>query len=190
MLKSWLILDCDNICHAVRHTPAGQLDNGITYGFLRSLRAMLRDFAPAQPVFCFDSKNSLRKQLAPNYKSTRTAKLEAASEEEQQSLTEFRKQRSLLRGKYLPALGYVNVLSQEGYEADDLIAAVVYGLFPKETAVIVSSDQDLYQLLSDRVNIWKPIPKKLYTKKDFQKDYSLDPVQWASVKAIAGCTGS
>ena len=58
-----------------------------------------------------------------------------------------------------------------------------------DRAVVVSSDTDLYQLLSTRVSIWKPHKKEIYTSKDFSRDYyNLDPIQWVQVKALAGCT--
>lgn len=189
MSKSWLLLDCDNLCHAVHHSPAGKLDNGVIYGFLRSVRALLRDFSPSQPVFCFDSKSSLRINSFPEYKITRRiAKEKELSEEETETLISFYQQRSALRKLHLPALGYNNVFQQKGYEADDLLAAIVEQIPKTEDIILVSSDKDLYQCLSKRVMMWKPIPKKIYGEGDFRRDYQdLDPCQWPSVKAIAGC---
>ena len=56
--------------------------------------------------------------------------------------------------------------------------------------VIVSTDQDLWQLLSgDRVTVWNPRTKKMLTEQAFRERWGIGPSQWADVKAIAGCPG-
>jgi DNA polymerase-1 len=51
----------------------------------------------------------------------------------------------------------------------------------------VSSDSDLYQLLSPKVTIWNPIKKTIFNLKSFQDKYRISASMWADVKAIAGC---
>jgi 5'-3' exonuclease len=88
----------------------------------------------------------------------------------------------------LPGMGFKNVFDQNGYEADDLIAWIV-NRFP-ENYVIVSSDEDLWQLLRKErgleISQWNY--KELMTEEKFTKKYGLHPRQWAEVKAIAGCS--
>jgi 5'-3' exonuclease len=102
----------------------------------------------------------------------------------------FHNQLTRLREKYLPYMGYRNIVWQDGYEADDLIAALCKRFTPKskDDAIIVSSDADLFQLLSNpRVSIWNPQKKVLLTGEKFREKYGIDPTMWASVKAVAGC---
>lgn len=48
---------------------------------------------------------------------------------------------------------------------------------------------DFYQLLSKRVMIWHPVKREAVTRKSFKRKYGIHPKQWATVKAIAGCSG-
>ena len=120
MSVDWLFLDCDNLCWSIFYTPAGKLEKGIVYGFLRSLRWLLKEFSPAKPVFCFGSKNRKRREIYSEYKASFDTKLDECSDEDREALAIFSQQRSLLRTEYLSELGYVNVLQEKGYEADDL----------------------------------------------------------------------
>jgi 5'-3' exonuclease len=56
-----------------------------------------------------------------------------------------------------------------------------------DEAIIVSSDQDLYQLLHDRVRIWNPTKAKMITVGSFMKEWTIMPHEWVRVKACAGC---
>ncbi len=77
-------------------------------------------------------------------------------------------------------------MEEPGYEADDLIAQACQQLPEEDQIVIVSNDQDLYQLLSDRVSIFK---KGDYYRADhFWNDYDIEPAMWPRIKAVAGCS--
>jgi 5'-3' exonuclease len=94
-----------------------------------------------------------------------------------------------IREILLPVMGFVNNFQQSGYEADDLIAHIAMRI-PDDT-VIVSTDNDLLQLIHhDRF-----CPIRFYNFKgitdevEFRKAmFGLDPIKWAMVKAIAGCS--
>lgn len=69
-----------------------------------------------------------------------------------------------------------------GYECDDLIADIIrknQGDF-----IIVSNDDDLFQLLDENVSIFRS--HILYTLNDFIKEYGISPPIWANVKAMCG----
>ncbi|GAG21103.1 unnamed protein product, partial [marine sediment metagenome] len=74
-----------------------------------------------------------------------------------------------------------------GYEADDLFAGYTRQHKDKQY-VIVTNDEDIYQLLNHNVAMWmlrkKPI---LFTVEDFIDKYGIDPGQWATIKALGGC---
>jgi len=58
--------------------------------------------------------------------------------------------------------------------------------------MIVSGDEDLYQLLLDTrfysISIYDIKKEKIFTATDFKEKYGLDPIQWAKVKGMGGCT--
>jgi DNA polymerase I len=179
-----LVIDCNNLCYRALHTVGG-LDNGIVFGFMSQMLTLTRQLKSSQIVFCWDSRKSYRKEQVSNYKEK-----PPRAETEQQELEEAFLQFVKLRKEVLPALGFKNVLMQTGYEADDLMAHVVQR-FPGNY-IIVSGDEDLYQLLyEDRfisTKIYQPIKKKLVTTNGFFKKYGIMPDKWSEVKALAGCS--
>ncbi len=202
MNKRWLILDCNFLCHRLKHSMGGlSHDNsptGVIYGFLKSIPLYQEKFDTPHIIFCWDSKTSKRKEIFPGYKSNRVDRLEKMNNEEIIFEDEFRYQMKMLRKKYLRMIGFRNVFCQKGYEADDLIASVcdslsksaelTYGTLQAE-AIILTSDHDLYQCLSPQVSIYDPNKRKRTTYQKFQKEYGLTTEEWWMMKAIAGCSG-
>lgn len=183
MKRLWLLFDAPNLLHRSWH--AGRRDAGLAeLLFLQEVRRLAEQFGTTDVAFCFDGPPLLRKKLLPGYK------------ERPPLPPEERVARRLLANRLdelydltLPGLGCGNVFWAQGYEADDLIASAVSGLPPADTAVIVSSDQDLWQLLRpDRVVCYNPHSKATLTDEAFRSAWhGLAPKQWAVVKALAGC---
>jgi DNA polymerase-1 len=185
-----LIIDCNFLCYRSMYSMEGLSHNekqvGVIYGFMRQLLKLSQDFNTANIVFCWDSRQSYRKLIYPDYKGNRRGNL---TEEQVDDLALAHTQFEDLRNKILPYMGFRNIFHQTGYEADDLISWIC-ARFPAET-IIVSSDKDLYQLLfQDRFN-----PVKMFTFKSMMDEehftrnwYGLKPVDWMNVKSIAGCS--
>ena len=185
-----LLLDCNGMCHALRHTMEGLThrgqETGIIYGFLMQLLALRKRFHPWLFVFAWDSQSSLRKQISKEYKANRSSVMASKEEEESRRLA-FR-QFDLLREEILPVLNLDRWnFRVDGYEADDIIADVVRRC--EGTKVIVSQDHDLYQLLSKDCSMYSTKTRREYIRRDFQIEYGIDPERWPAVKAVAGCPG-
>lgn len=185
----YLLFDVNNLCHRAFHTT-GSLSHkgivtGVLFGVFRDILFLQELHQTENIIFCFDSGESIRKSIYPAYKANRKPPL---TEKEAEAKETLYQQIEKLRTKWLPALGYRNILQDMGYEADDLIASVCVDLHSTDEAVVVSSDQDLYQLLSGRVRIWNPHKKKTITIQSFKKEYGIHPYHWPKVKAIAGCS--
>ena len=160
---------------------------GVLYGFFRDLRKLIELYPAARMVFCFDSRRSLRKDMRATYKASRSGDLMDADEAE--ARRQLHKQLDDLREQYLRVLGYKNVFQQDGYEADDLVASVCHCMDRSDRAVILTSDNDMWQLLSSRrVVIQSPKDLAYLTEEMFVKKWGLRPCQWAEVKAMAGCS--
>lgn len=188
----WLVLDVSNLCYRALYTT-GQLSfdgqaTGVMYGMFRDVMNLQTLFNTDRVVFCFDGGYDNRLEIYPEYKQRRRIIRESLSADEQQVKIALREQIDLLRTQYLYDAGFVNVVYQEGFEADDLIASICHGLGKDEKAIVVSTDQDLWQLLSCRVLIWNPVKKKSITEESFSAEWGISPSQWADVKAIAGCS--
>lgn len=180
-----ILFDCSNICYRAAF-QTGQLDNGVIYGFFRQVVAIADKIRDNRLVFTWDSRESKRKKLFPDYKAKRNNN--GPSLEEHQ-FAQF----DQLRERWLPRLGLSNNFQAEGYEADDIMAWICKTYLPQdpeERIWIVSSDEDLYQLLyRDWIKMWKPGKNEvIYTEKDLEEEYGITAEQWAYVKGIAGCS--
>ncbi len=187
-MTTWLMVDANNLAWRAHHALNGLNHEGahtdVIFGFLRDLIHFKGKFKADSCVICFDRGKSLRTKTFPGYKANRArGEMDPLRLMELQSVKD---QLGELEEHILPDVGFKNVLSQEGYEADDLIASVCYDcLLPNDEAVIVGNDRDLLQLLSGQVSIWNF--RKHVTLQSFHAEWKLEPKQWADVKALAGC---
>lgn len=142
--------------------PDGSQVNAV-YGFAHFLLRMVEDAGlsaarPAHVAICFDKSlnTSFRNDFYPPYKAQRElppAELEAQLERSE---------------AIAQALGFATFIDPR-YEADDLIAGILHRLEPDRQVVIVTSDKDLAQLVSERVSLW-----------DFAKDARFGPAEVAA----------
>ncbi len=61
----------------------------------------------------------------------------------------------------------------DGIEADDTMAYISQQLLPESDIILMSTDKDFIQLVDDRVKVWSPTKKKLYTKKEVFEEYGI-----------------
>lgn len=182
----FLIFDCNYICWNVAHAFSKGLSykggrTEVIFGFVKQLLSLSERFEADQIAFCWDSKQNKRKEIYPEYKTNRHKDL---SEEEQEGISIIFPQFEEIK-LMLPELGFSNVFELNGYESDDIIARLVLDKYDKET-VVISSDEDLFQLL-DHCSIYSISKKQTMTKDVFQRHYRIEPKEWVDVKAIAGC---
>jgi 5'-3' exonuclease len=184
-VKTWLILDSNYLAYRAFYST-GRYENGALYGFLLATVQMIEQFHPDATIFCFDGSGSVRKSVYPEYKAHRKQK---SSEIQQQPFVEFKKTLKALCKEYLPQLGFSNVFSQAGYEADDIIASVILNR-PNSIdtkCIIGSPDRDMFQLLTPYVSMYLPRHKVLYTYQDFKEEFEIEPCMWNMVLALSGC---
>lgn len=181
-----VIVDCNSICHRVRHTLGSLSHNeqavGVIFGFLRQLQTIAKRLNTNKFLFCWDSRSSKRQAIYPQYKSNRHKE---KTEEERELDTIAYSQFTELRTVILPKIGFRNNFFEESYESDDIIARLVKD--NGHSFVIVSTDGDLFQLLRSNVSMLIANDKPLFTEESFRQKYLVSPDQWPIVKAIAGC---
>lgn len=217
-MRTWLLIDSMCLLHRARHTT-GRLEfggnpTGVTYGFLRQVKALQSRFQTRCVAFAFEGRGSLRREVCKAYKAKRkpeprfcgncqdllrrgTMTLEQcdscreADHADAITYAAFKKQVRALREEHLPALGHHNVFWEDGFEADDVLASLVlHSLREGDEAVIVSSDHDLYQLIDgSRVSLWLPHKKERYDAVNLYDQYRIRPAYWPQVMALAGCSG-
>ncbi len=186
--KRWLVLDVSNLAYIAVYA-FGDLSyegagTGAAFGIFRNVLELTDLYSVDGVVFCFDRGHDVRKKIYQEYKGNR---LDRRSETRELHKAVVR-QLYRLRTRHLPAMGFKNILWQDDYEADDVMASVCLSLGEHDEAIVVTTDEDLYQSLNQRVIIWNPRRKKPITEESFRASYGIDPALWPMVKAIAGCS--
>lgn len=218
MDKTYIIFDGNHLIHRVWHTTSGQslktkdgTPSGLIHGFLSSFCHILKQFQPEKVYVAWDHKSRYRRRILKNYReklerlagrdpeSSAAKILEETPSQYKESRyksrtnedhrifqEEMMPQMDALQG-ILPSLGVTQLVIHE-VEGDDLIGIAADALSDVANVVVVSSDQDLYQLLSAKVSQYDPIKKKHFTLQDFVTKYGIQPSQWVDVKALMGDT--
>lgn len=183
-MKTILILDCNYLAHRSYHALGdlrhGQIGTAVIFGVMRDILSLQELFGTDRMVFCFDVGKAYRAIDYPGYKATRYL--------HKRERPDLQKQIRLLRKEVLPAIGYQNIFSQKGHEADDIIASLCLNLPKNREAIVVSADKDLYQVLGERVTIYNPQSKVSVNRQSFIETWGIEPEQWADAKAMAGCS--
>ena len=164
---------------------------GVT-GFLRSIAANIRLLKPTRVIICFDGKggSKRRKKIYPEYKANRANKTAfnryqefATKEDESESM---KKQFGRLV-EYLNCLP-VTMLAVDNIEADDSIAYIANEVFTedKHKVQIVSTDRDFLQLVNNRISVWSPIKKKLYTPELMKEEFGINSSNYLLYRTFLG----
>lgn len=146
------------------------------YGFASFLIKLVETEEPTHLGLAFDRSltTSFRNELYPEYKSGR--ELPPPELEAQIDLC-------VELGRAFGAAVYID----ERYEADDLIAALVADLSAEgHGAVIVTSDKDLAQLVTDRVTLWDFARDERYGPAEVAAKLGVRPAQVADLLGLAG----
>ena len=169
----------------------GQHIGGVT-GFLRSVAANIRLIKPTRCVIIFDGKGGSvrRKKLFPEYKANRANKTAfnrykefACLEDEQDSM-----KRQIGRlVQYLNCLP-ITTLAIDNVEADDIMAYIANEIYTKDKnrVTICSTDRDFLQLVNNRISVWSPIKKKMYTPELMQEEFGFSSKNYLLYKSFIG----
>ena len=158
-------------------TSAGK-SSGMVAGFANFIYSLKKDYESDYIIFALDSKGkTFRSEIDPNYKSNRQAPPPELLEQIPVCIEMIEK------------MGFC-AYSQEGYEADDIIASMVKFCADKDIFVrIITQDKDLYQLIKDgKVSIYSPISKNDYNEAGCVEKYGVKPAQIKDYLAICGDT--
>jgi DNA polymerase-1 len=169
--------------------PKGHHTGGLV-GFLRSLGFLTRTIDPTRIICVFDGQasSSSRKHIDPEYKANRNIKritnweIFDDKDDEFQSMT-------MQMGRlveYLQCLP-ITLISIDKVEADDTISylAQKFGANNKKVT-IVSSDKDFLQIVDENIEVYSPIKKKTYGKKEVQEELGMIPENYLIMKALLG----
>ena len=150
--------------------------NGL-YGFVNMINKIVAEENPKYMMVAFDIGKTFRHEKYKDYKGGR------------RETPEDLKVQFPIAKKILTAMG-IKYLECEGYEADDIIGTISLWCDkdPEYEALIVSSDKDLLQLISDEtvVKLLKPKDYIMMDKATFIQTYGFEPIKMIDLKALMG----
>jgi DNA polymerase-1 len=153
--------------------PDGFPTNAV-FGFVNMIRKVVREEAPDAVVIAFDPPGpSFRESVYPEYKAHRDALPEDLG-------AQIAVARELAEAWRIP------VLEAPGFEADDVIATLVAQAPSDLEIAIVSTDKDLFQLVSDRVRLLDTMRERRIGPAEVQQRFGVPPERVLDVRALAG----
>jgi len=160
-------------------SPSGR-PTGALLGFIRSLLKVEEKITPKRIVSVFDGPNNKKSRLAlfPEYKATRKPTPPELIEQIEEA-------------KRFCDIWNIPLLSKEGVEADDTIAAVVSWAVKETTGpiYICSADKDLGQLVTERVLIINPAKDNaILDRAAITKAWGVPPEKIGDLLALSGDT--
>ena len=163
-------------------TRAGLPTGAITV-FGNMLLSVLKELSPSAMAVVFESRTgNVRTEILPEIKANRP-------EPPSDFLQQIPYIERLIRGIGVP------LLSTDGYEADDTIAALAAKWLKQHDrtkvpchVVILSSDKDLLTLVSERVWVYDPMTKKVLGPSDVREKWGVEPWQIPDLLALTGDT--
>jgi DNA polymerase-1 len=162
--------------HAIpEFTNSDGLPTNATYGFTQTLRKIIKEYSPDYIAVCFDVKGkTVRHEKFDKYKAKRLPMPDALAPQ-------------IPYIKAVVKAFNISAMEKEGYEADDLIATMVkdaseHGL----GVVIVSSDKDLYQLVTKDVSVLDIAKSKEFGPKEVEEKFGIPPKSIRDLLALSG----
>ena len=186
MVKKLILIDGNNLMFRSYYATAysgnmmknskGMPTNAL-FGFVSMVNKIINEENPKYIAVAFDIGKNFRKEQYDFYKEGR-----------QQTPDELKAQMPIAR-KILDAMN-IKHFELEPYEADDIIGTIVKMTEEDKdfASVIVSSDKDLLQLISEEteVKLLKQTGFIRYDYKTFVDDYKIEPIRIIDLKALMG----
>ena len=150
--------------------------NGL-YGFVNMINKIIHEENPEYMMVAFDIGKTFRHEQYDEYKGGR-----------KETPDDLKVQFPVAK-KILTAMG-IKYLECVGYEADDIIGTISLWCDkdPEYEALIVSSDKDLLQLISDetKVKLLKTKDYIMMDKNTFIETYGFEPIKMIDLKSLMG----
>lgn len=181
-----LAIDGNNLAYRANFVN-GDLTNGAIYGSFNIIKNLIHQF-PSYAYFIFWDVGGETKRhiIAKKYidKGLITSKYK---DRDHSGMEDFFKQLKILREK-VDLIG-VNSVYKSSVEADDLIGTFANKFQNDYNILIISSDKDFYQLINDKINLYRPVTNELIDKQKFIDKYGIDPKLMLHVGALTGDDG-
>ncbi len=162
------------------YTSGGVKFNAV-YGFVSALSKVIDMLRPSHMLTAFDSQEcGNRRELDSAYKANRPDFSDA--EPNECPFTQLPAIYEMLEGMRIP---FAEI---HGCEADDVISSYVVEYGQQMNVIIMSTDKDYWQLITDRVSIlnYKGYDSTLVTPETVFTKFGVHPKQFADFKCLVG----
>ena len=186
-MATFILVDSFNMFHRAKHVAmrGANVDMKIGMAFhimMSSVKMCYNKFNADHAVFCLEGR-SWRKDFYTPYKANRKIAREALSVREQE-------ENQIMFDAYDDMISFLDkktnctMLHNKQAEADDMIALFIES-HPNDEHIIVSSDSDYMQLVTDNVKIYDGVQNRIITKEGFFKDdKNMTPMKDKKTKEI------
>lgn len=172
---------CVNPISDINGNPAG----GVV-GTIRSIKSLIRETKATRVFVIWDAPGGSRKRrgVLAEYKAGRKPRLNREVEE---NTTDSKDNLTWQFSKTKQLLGYLGVTQIEvpDIEADDAIGYVV-GLLEPTQKVVVSSDRDMWQLVSSTTSVYWPVKKVFITGETYKEFSPILPENFVLARSLSG----
>ena len=174
-----LYIDGSNLIHR-SHWVSKNSPVSSAYIFLTSIRKYVNAFETSDIYITWDLRqdpdavNHRLEILGEQYKGNR---------DKEKSAEAFKNVEHV--DKLTTSLGIKN-LYPKALEADDIIAWLCLKKYQTDPAIVISTDKDLLQLVSEYVHVYNPIKDQLITTSNFKDIVGVDQDIYLSYKAVMG----
>ncbi|MGB3340657.1 MAG: DNA polymerase I [bacterium] len=183
MVKKFVLIDAHSIIYrsyfAFIRNPLknskGETTSGI-FGFLNTLEKIKQNISSDYIGLVFDAPGkTFRDDIYEEYKATRPPTPPDLP-------YQVAKVKEICQHLGMP------LFELEGYEADDILATFAIALQKKGSVYIVTSDKDLFQLVTDRIFIYDAYKNQIYDRAMVVKKFKISPERIAEYLALTGDT--
>lgn len=170
-----LIIDGSNLMHR-SYWVSEKVNKSVVELFLGSLRKLHNDFTPSDVYIVWDAR------LIKGVKNYRRQEETYKADRDKERWKKVYAKEKVIR-KLCESLGLYNMYPGV-LEADDFI----YFICKNEPGIktVVTSDQDLLQVVNDHTTVYNPIKKFLYDPLTFREQFSIPLSDFVSYKALMG----
>lgn len=174
-------------------TTADGIHVGGIVGALKSIGYAIKTLNPTRCIVVFDGQggSQRRRKIYPEYKKHRKTNIKYNRQEDIYNSEDEKESMKMQVTRLLEYLNFlpVTIVMVDRIEADDTIAYIARSLRKEnEKVIIMSSDKDFYQLVSNTVEVWSPTKKKLYREVDVYEEYGVPPHNFIIYRILDGDT--
>lgn len=177
-----MIVDSLNLAFRYKHTKRRDFADD----YYRTVKSLAKSYKADKIILaCDHGKSSYRKELYPEYKADREAKVAQQTEQEKEEfinfIEDFEKTLEYCKDKF-------TILRYKGVEADDIAAYLTHYAFKDydQDIWLISSDKDWDLLLMPNVHRFSYVTRKDYTLDNWSERYEYPFEMALDVKVLVG----